>query len=383
MSLPINIVVPTSAGKLAHPVGAASASPGGRFLVAASSDSTRISVFSAASPEPQMLDVKRQFDCLTLAIDAHGEQLAFVERGSRRLCVFDLVSAQPAFVEHESPPVACSFDARGRLWTVRLRPEGFVMEIRAPGTAEVLAAAAFSDGYHAAGGAFLRSGTWQESVLVETYSGQSEQAFHVCTLVSENCLSIEHVPILDGNQQVFVSSDGSCAISLDHGDPAVVRYSSGFELEQSRIPWPDYDEGESEDESPGYASSFLDAVHALVSSSEGRLFLLGVEEMEFVSELHVEGHAPVAPLGQVPEAHGSWSRVGSRCVRTLWGFGSGILCEEPRPRAGLCSAAHRRDLGPLNSVSESHSQDPAGRRSSTMSSCSMLSRVWPRSRTRR
>lgn len=189
--------------------------------------------------------------------------------------------------------MACAFDATGRLWTVRASREGFVMELRAPGSAELLAAAPFSNAYYAAGGAALRPGASKDSALIETYSGQSEQQYHLCSLVPESRLVIEHVSSFDGDQQVFVSDEGTFAISLDHCEPSVVRYPPGFASEQTRRAWPDYDENECEDERPGYHCTFLDAAHALVSSSEGRMFLLNTAELGFASELHVAGHAPV------------------------------------------------------------------------------------------
>jgi hypothetical protein len=115
---------------------------------------------------------------------------------------------------------------------------GVVIEFRAPETAELLASAPFSNAYYAAGGAHLRPGASEGSVLVETYSGQSEQEFHLCSLTSDNRLAVEHLPILDGNQQVFLSDEASFAISLDRSDPAVVRYALRFDCEQTRVAWP-------------------------------------------------------------------------------------------------------------------------------------------------
>lgn len=56
---------------------------------------------------------------------------------------------------------------------------------------------------------------------------------------------------------------------------------------------------------PGYHCCFLDAVHAVVGSSEGSMFVLDSANTEFLWELEVAGHAPVPLAVKYPTLAGS------------------------------------------------------------------------------
>ena len=292
MPIPTKIACPTMAGTLAHPVGTASTSPGGGFLVAASSESTRVSIWSADGQHREE-DLGCAFDCTSASIDGRGKLVAFIGPKTGQLGVFDLSERRWVGVEQESGSVAGAFDEQSRLWVVRATREGFVAELRAAETAELLASTSFGSSYFAAGGAWLQPGPRPNTALVETYSGQSEQEYYLCSFGPGGRMLAKHLPILDGDQHVFLSERARFVVSLDHEDPAVIRYTLAFEGGSTRLPWPDYDELKCEDERPGYQCAFLDETHALVSSSEGRLFVLDVASMAFASEIHVDGHAPV------------------------------------------------------------------------------------------
>jgi hypothetical protein len=256
-----------------------------------------MTLFSEHGRRVRSLALSHSIDCMTVSVSADGRDLAFVEPDSGALWVLDVDTGHEAEVARESAVTSCRFDVESRLWTVRALPEGFVVELRAAGTHALVASAAFGDAYFAAGGACIHRGPDSRSVLLETYSGQSEQEHYLCEWGEGARLRIQHFPALDGNESVFAAEAGELAVSFDHSDPAVVtcRIPPGEPI--TRVPWPDYVEEDGEDERPGYDACFLNRTHVLVGSQEGRLFVFDAPRGTFVSEIHVEGHAPV-PLSE-------------------------------------------------------------------------------------
>lgn len=288
-SFSTNLVTPAQSSIVPHPVGHLTASPGERYLVADSSGATVVSVLSEAG-QRQELELAQPTGSLCLSIDATGSFLAFANAYDNRLYLRHLKSGQQVTIQHRSEVVDVRFDGQGRLWTIRRGATRFVVELRAAESWEMLADSEFSDDYFREGSAELRPSSSGEAMFVAAYSGQSETENHLCEVKSDSLL-IRHISTMDGEQYVFPAPDGAMALTLDRETCEIACFSSPFNMELARLPWPDYEE--CEDERPGYYGCYLDDGHFLAGSSEGRLFLIQLAPFQIKKEIQVVGHIPV------------------------------------------------------------------------------------------
>ena len=147
----------------------------------------------------------------------------------------------------------------------------------------------------------LLGGGAPDRVLVYAFSGQSESENYIVEVIDDSTFLITRLDVLSKNEHFpFVANHGGEIIAYERGDPGVVRLLPPFEDISQRIPWPDFDEEENEDERPGYSACYLDLVHILMASQEGRLFVLHTRSMEIIGEVIVEGFEPFPSSKKYP-----------------------------------------------------------------------------------
>lgn len=301
------MVRPSHAFTLPHRVGHVTVSPCERHLVAFSPEESTVSIFSAASVCEQV-DLGQPTGSLCLAIDPTGTFLAFAHEGDDRLQVWNLRANERVPVSHASEVVDARFDALGRLWTVRRGIESYVVELRSAGDWQKISEIEAGDAYFLEGGAQLGGGQSENSLLLSVYSGQSEQQNFLCQ-VQEGRMTARHLASMDGEQFMFASQDSAAVVVLDHVDCAALCFRNPQEAPLARIPWPDYEEGECEDERPGYFGCHIGGNRFLAGSSEGRLFLAGLSPFRFLKEIEIAGHAPVPASVKYPTLSDACGRV--------------------------------------------------------------------------
>ncbi|MCJ8331562.1 MAG: hypothetical protein MJH11_16495 [Lentisphaeria bacterium] len=207
------------------------------------------------------------------------------------------------------------------MWSIRRESESFVVEVRSSGTWELVSQVSISDSYFADGGAEFRPEGAGNTAFIGVYSGQSEQENYLCRFDS-GTLSAQCISSMDGDQFVFAS--GENLITLDHGNCQVARFDGSGKC-TSKIVWPDYSEDGAEDERPGYYACYLDDHHFLAGSSEGRLFVLGLDPLRIAIEVTIEGFEPVPLAERYPtlseiEGFGSDLRYFGRCGGDIYFF---------------------------------------------------------------
>ncbi|MEM7011714.1 MAG: hypothetical protein AAF585_09540 [Verrucomicrobiota bacterium] len=231
---------------------------------------------------------------MEMSVDNSAQQLAHVLPESSHAVILDVNTGDRALIDvgFGSKVEACRFDSKGRIWITRAIEDHFVIELRTPPDWALQASAPFSgDGFSGAG-----SITWPGSadyVLAQIYSGQSENETFVCEWNGAEQIAVRRVDAISETENFpLVSPLGSEAISIDHTSMQLSRIAWPYEEIIEQVPWPDFDEEEAEDERPGFAACFLDDVNAMLSSYEGRLFVLHTRSMRFADEISVAGFEP-------------------------------------------------------------------------------------------
>jgi len=284
------VVTPAQSSTVPHRVGDLITSPGERHLVVYSSETPAVSLLSETWQRRE-IELSQPTGSLCMSIDSTGSLLAFASPEDDRLYVRHLGSDQQMTVQHRSELVDVRFDGRGRLWTIRRGAERFVVEMRAAGTWEMLADSEFSDACFLR--AELRPSPSGDAMFVAAYSGHGDHENYLCE-AEHDSLQARHIPAMDGQQIVFLSPDDATALTLDHMTCEVACFRHPFNASIARLPWPDYVEGECEDELPGYFGCYVDGGHFLAGSADGRLFLIELTPFRVRKEIQVAGHTPVS-----------------------------------------------------------------------------------------
>ncbi len=283
-----------------HPIAELAVSPSENFLLAYSLQGAAVSLFTTdrLRKEINLPDAARS-PCLCISSD--GKHLAYINEGRLQLVIRDVETGRAEVVPHQSEVVDAKFDDQGRVWTVRKEEHGFVVEIRNPLSWDLLSSAKMSDSYFAQGGAVIRAGSAADAMYIAAYSGQSEQENYLCMLDGQK-MSARHLAEMDGDQFVFACPKGR-TLTLDHIRCEIAVFAQDDQC-ISRIGWPDYVEGEAEDERPGYYGCYLDENHFLAGSQEGRLFIVQLSPLCVLSEIAVLGFEPVPFAAKYPSLSG-------------------------------------------------------------------------------
>lgn len=314
---------PVQSFTLSHLVGHLAVSPQEQHLVAYSPEDSAISVFSQKG-ERREVDLGEPTGSLCMAVDDSGTRIVFARPGDDCLQLRNLDSMEHRSIQHASEVVDARFDRKGRLWTVCRDAQCFVVEMREPGSWELVSQTGIGDEYFCEGGANLRSAASDDAMFVEIYSGQSEQE-NYCIAIEAGGIVACHFSELDGEQFVFASPSNPTLVTLDHERCVVQCFHPPFREPIGYLPWPDYVEGESEDERPGYYGCHINADYFLAGSSEGRLFLFDLSPLGVKKEIQIAGHLPVpaaVKYRSLSDATGMVSdlTVFGRCGETVIAF---------------------------------------------------------------
>lgn len=314
---------PVQSFTLSHLVGHLAVSPREQHLVAYSPENSVISVFFQKG-ECRQVDLGQPTGGLCMAVDDSGTLIAFARAGDDCLQLRNLDSMEHRSIQHASEVVDARFDRMGRLWTVRRDIQGYVVEMRAARSWELVSQAEVGDKYFRQGGAEFRAATSNDAMIVELYSGHGEQQNYQLE-VGDRAITARHLSILDGFKFLFASQNGSKVVILDHETCSVECFEPPYCEPFGGLPWPDYIEGESEDERPGYYGCHINADYFLAGSSEGRLFLFDLSPLGVKKEIQIAGHLPVPAAVKYPSLSDATGMVSDltvfgRCGETVIAF---------------------------------------------------------------
>jgi hypothetical protein len=225
---------------------------------------------------------KVSFDPRNVAIAANGSLLAVT--GENGLTIISTSTLKPSHRLDESFE-SSHFSSNGLLWCcARLDSQTVALEIMDPQTWRAVARTKitdpFSDSYFQ-----LLPHPDPECVVAWAAGGQDGQSLFWARR-NDRTIVIDRFPELDDTTWPSFGPTGKEFLVISGHDAEVRRYSYPRGPISARMQWP----FEAEGDQIGDFVAFVDANHALLTSSNGRLFIADLVRMVIEDEIRIHGH---------------------------------------------------------------------------------------------